>query len=96
MSDDMVERVAILLVQLENLYFTNSEKWGALDAEAREQWREDASTIIAAMREPTGSMIDAGALSFDLSGRSALDGQPSKCWQAMIDAALATTPEKSS
>ena len=49
--------------------------------------------VLAAIREPTGEMIDAGADSFEFPdgpfGRPSLIGQPSKTWRAMIDAALA-------
>jgi hypothetical protein len=52
--------------------------------------REKARNAIAAMREPTGEMIDAGAGSVVIAGfgRFSLEGQPSKAWRAMIDAAL--------
>ncbi len=49
---------------------------------------------IAAMREPTGRMKDAGAETYGIGDAaiglpvSILDGQPSKAYRAMIDAAL--------
>lgn len=45
---------------------------------------------IKAMRQPNGKMIDAGAESFDFDpfNTPGMVGQPTKCWQAMIDAAL--------
>jgi hypothetical protein len=58
------------------------------------EWREEAALAIAAMREPTGAMKDAGALSYGIGDTAigqwtiALDGQPTKAWRAMIDEAL--------
>lgn len=48
-----------------------------------------ASAAIAAMREPSGAMKDAGAESLWPETGPSLNGQPSLCWLAMIDAALA-------
>lgn len=44
---------------------------------------------IAAMREPTGEMINAGADTFLFdAGKPDISGQPTKTWQAMINTAL--------
>lgn len=61
-------------------------------------WRNyvpEANAAIAAMREPTGAMIDAGANSYGVPTPaigslplSVLNGQPSKAWKTMIDEAL--------
>lgn len=55
-----------------------------------------ARAAIAAMREPTGAMIEAGAKTYGVSTPAigslpltVVDGQPSKAYRAMIDAALA-------
>lgn len=53
-----------------------------------------ACAAIAAMREPTGEMKDAGAETYGLGNSvigpagAALVGQPTKAYQAMIDKAL--------
>jgi len=55
-----------------------------------------ATVVLMAMREPTGLMKDAGAASYGIGNTAiglpvtVLDGQPSKAWRAMIDAAAAT------
>ncbi len=44
---------------------------------------------VAAMREPTGDMINAGAATFTFdAGKPDISGQPTKTWQAMIDEVL--------
>lgn len=56
-----------------------------------QEWSGVARSVIEAMRDPTGEMIDAGAETYEaepwVTGCS-LDGQPSKAWRAMVDAAL--------
>jgi hypothetical protein len=53
-----------------------------------------ADAALAALRDPTGAMIDAGAKTYGVHDTaigslplSTIDGQPSKAWQVMIDAA---------
>jgi hypothetical protein len=66
--------------------------WGEIDRLTYRGW---AQAAIEAMREPTGEMIDAGAGSVVIVGfgRFSLEGQPSKAWRAMIDAALPASRE---
>ena len=51
-----------------------------------------ARAAIKSMREPTGKMKDAGHYTYEQSSPwitgCSLDGQPSKAWRAMIDAAM--------
>jgi hypothetical protein len=56
---------------------------------------EDVRAVLGAIREPTGPMRDAGAATYGVSAPaigslplSVIDGQPSKAWRAMVDAAL--------
>lgn len=76
----------------------------AIAAAVREDYQEDwkkfdlcARYVLTAMREPTGDMKDAGAETFGVGNTAigllvkVLDGQPSKVWRAMIDAALGKT-----
>ena len=62
--------------------------------EAREYAFRTADAVLAALREPTGAMIDAGADTYGVHDTAigslpltTIDGQPSKAWRAMIDAA---------
>ena len=59
------------------------------------EYEQKARAAIAAMREPTGEMVDAGAASYGVPTPaigslplSVIDGQPTKAWRAMIDEAL--------
>lgn len=54
--------------------------WDDADDEAREEYREEARLVIAAMREPTDGMLRATWAN--------VDGDAKSDWYAMIDAAL--------
>lgn len=71
----MVEHIASVIQR-------RSERW-TLPLSIQEA-EELARTVIWAIREPSGEMKDAGAFTFDGN----LTGQPTRCWQAMIDQAL--------
>ena len=82
---EMVERVAKAI--LDHV----PQGYGMYQNEAEEY----ARAAIAAMREPTGEMKDAGADSYGVPAPaigslplSVINGQPTKAWQAMIDEAL--------
>lgn len=79
---DMIERVArVIHVQL--------EPWDAFGVD-RVMWIKVARAAIAAMREPTDEMNDAGADKCDggCAEESCQFGFMGKIWHAMIDAAL--------
>ena len=80
----MVERVARHIAGI---------AWGDIDDETRQFWLARARAAIAAMREPTEPMIEAG---FGAGARRC-DGilfeDFAKAWRAMIDAALAEPPK---
>ena len=79
---DMVEKVARAMAERNNDY----------DEEGRLQWPayvDDARAAIAAMREPTDAMVDAGWQTSDDVVWMALK----EAWPAMVDAAL-TSSEK--
>ncbi len=83
MIDDMVERVALALCNHLN------EGAASLYEELGEDTARDLARVaIAAMREPTEAMVDAGV-------EAAVCDNAPLAWPAMIDAALATTPTKS-
>lgn len=100
---EMIERVARALWAEREKQFpkfaqrspdTLDETTGALDT-----MRAQARAAIAAMREPTGEMKDAGADSYGVPTPaigslplSVISGQPTKAWKAMIDAALTRAP----
>lgn len=78
---EMVEHVARAMCRVDG--FDPEEK------AMRDRYLPLAHAAIAAMHEPTGNMIDAGAGSYKMDGiRVSVDGQPSAAWRAMIDAAL--------
>jgi hypothetical protein len=80
MSETMRDRVARAIRERSGLSWSMS--------------RLAADAVLAVMREPTGAMKDAGAESYGVHEPaigslplSVIDGQPSKAWRAMIDAA---------
>lgn len=80
----MLDRVAAAIRESEAY-------WWNRDDEPEDGLAETLARVaIAAMREPTGEMKDAGADSFEYGSDDgvSLAGQPTKCWQAMIDAAF--------
>ena len=92
-TPEMVEIVARAICASQGLDWdaqANAMTSGAGDDDEQEGYREMARAAIEAMREPTGSMVDAGARSVEIVGfgRFSLQGQPSKAWRTMVDAAL--------
>lgn len=72
---EMVERVARAMAENAGFCWANC---------AQSQWKSDARTGIAAMREPTEEMVKASNREWD--GR--MSHRSTGAWQAMIDAAL--------
>lgn len=82
---EMVERVARAIQASRG----PKENWERADPATRDLWLADARAAIAAMREPTESMVVDGfeAMKGDWqSCRQAADDARS-CWRKMIDAA---------
>lgn len=92
---EMIERVAKALYDMEPIEDSGESidgfqvtpagalTWEAVKEcheEVAEHYREQAQAAIAAMREPTEAMMDAGDIFADNTVR--------QCWQAMIDEAL--------
>lgn len=77
----MIERVALTLKALP--IRDRQEPGGELD---QLRLREAARAAIAAMREPTGAMKEAG---FEHTGDPCWPENVGHAWSAMIDAALA-------
>ena len=67
---------------------------GQLDGELDDGWRAKARAGIAAMREPTPAMVEAGDAVersweyADNGSREYSDLDPAEAWRAMIDEAL--------
>lgn len=80
---DMVEKVARVIHE-------QAEPWDAFDVD-RVLWIKIARAAIAAMREPTDEMLDAGSAAHPAGGyrRETLLNDIIECeWVAMVDAAL--------
>ncbi len=87
MSESMVERVAKQMhLKRPNSRYT---KWEDCSDEYRTGTLRDAYTAIAAMREPTEAMADAGNGTFRPPDYASAE----ECYQAMIDSALAEKPK---
>jgi hypothetical protein len=56
---------------------------------AWELYVDEVKALMKAMREPTGVMKEAGAVSFQMED---IDGQPTTVWTEMLDAALEGHP----
>lgn len=86
----MVERVAWAMAQLTGTGFRDMPEW------ARAEWLPRARLAIAAMREPSNDMVEAGSENthyevVDDDGSEYVNLEPERvtaCWRAMIDAAL--------
>jgi hypothetical protein len=76
--NEMVERVALVIRKAADGHETLEAPLDYTGESAPDLWRENAREVIAAMREPTWPMIDAGN-EHDAS---------SYIWKAMIDEAL--------
>jgi hypothetical protein len=87
LTDDMIERVARAMAR------QRAAEWPEEYSEVDRIWHHFtglARAAIAAMREPTDTMDDAGGNTFEYYAHSAslLDADATVCWRAMIDAAL--------
>ena len=85
---DMIERVAQRLFQ--NMAASDNGAWETADPMITRACMSYARAAIAAMREPTDEMNDAGADKCDggCAEESCQFGFMGKIWTAMIDAAL--------
>lgn len=93
---EMVERVARALAAAEFYQFPETDKfieanWHQFAPELAERYRIRARAAIAAMREPTEVMVEAGyqPSGFEPSDVGVSHEDASDLYQAMIDAALA-------
>lgn len=87
MTGEMIERVAKGMFECRPAYKSASGKvrwtWDTLGEEqSKAQWRKLAVAAIAAMREPTEAMVEAGR-------DSAQDENARNTWRDMIDEAIA-------
>lgn len=94
---EMIDRVAIAFREKLIPFVAEKTPWPDMEESARENYRLAARAAIAAMREPTGKMRDAGSERFTKCGSlepgEGLDEDPAEpLWQAMIDAILAEAP----
>ena len=58
---DMIERVAMNMYQSTGVEFGLASEWEDHGAEAKDEWRHLARAAIAAMRDCTPAMLDAGS-----------------------------------
>jgi hypothetical protein len=88
----MVERLSRVLCvcrgnnpnrRLEEYGQTSHSYW------AWELYVDEVKALMKAMREPTGAMKEAGAVSFQMED---IDGQPTTVWTEMLDAAMEGSP----
>lgn len=78
---EIIERAARAMHDYNCLAVPSLGAWDTLPEDYREQYLGRARAAIAAMREPTEAMADAGRW-------DAEDDGPFPCWRAMIDEAL--------
>jgi hypothetical protein len=85
---DMVEKVAKAL----RMDATGvADQWADMSEPSRNVWRKGARAAIAAMRDCTPEMLDAGSAAHPVGGyrRETLLNDIIECeWVAMVDAAL--------
>jgi hypothetical protein len=93
MTGSMIERIAETLCEerrrIWNEHYpddADDRGWNMENETFREQLRREARAVVAAMREPTDAMINAGAI-YQANGRSAVTNAQGT-WAAMIIAAL--------
>ena len=79
---EMVERVAMAIMRDD---FEGHDFWDRQAPDVQNQYLTNARAAIAAMREPTESMVVAGE---DHIGGDLIDGDSAWVWQAMVDEAL--------
>ena len=88
---NMIERVAMNMYHSTGVEFGLASEWEDHGAEAKDEWRHLARAAIAAMRDCTPAMLDAGSGANPAGGyvRGTLLTDIIECeWWAMIDAAL--------
>lgn len=85
---EMIERVARAICVANGEDDDDTYATSATGSPIWRYYESHAIAAITAMREPTGEMIDGGAESLWTLRGPDLNGQPSKCWRAMINAAL--------
>ena len=93
---DMIERVARAMYHSTGVEFGLASEWGDHGAEAKDEWRHIARAAIAAMRDCTPAMLDAGSAAHPAGGyrRDTLLNDIIECeWVAMVDAALSSTKQ---
>lgn len=102
MSETMVERVArAISADMERGFPPRVQSsWETLSDQARETMMLRARAAIAAMREPTEAVLNAGAdhmheaIDYSMEPGEGIDGYyVTPVWQAMIDQALAEEGE---
>ena len=88
---DMTEKVAKALFadyQKSALGPDLTQTWSTLPNHAKDHAYSQARAAIAAMREPTEKMLDAGDISIDACRSDPCGKAARHCWGDMIDAAL--------
>jgi len=90
-DDSMVERVAKAIYQADGFMLTMcetaDESWAKDRDDVRERYRLKARAAIAAMREPTVAMIDAGFVTIS-SQKIKRPRDPTSAYKHMIHTAL--------
>ena len=90
--NDMVERVARVLVKLDSRgHGKHALCWDEAHRGLREKFRQDARAVIAAMREPMTTMVNAAIAEAEkqsFPGEYPNAGEMGRTWRAMIEAAL--------
>jgi len=88
---DMIERVAMAMYSSTGVEFGLQEEWKDRHDKTKDEWRHLARAAIAAMRDCTPAMLDAGSAAHPAGGyvRETLLNDIIECeWRAMVDAAL--------
>ena len=84
---EMIERVAKAIA------LDDCQTWNELDAVNRGMFLSFARAAIAAMREPTEAMLEAGTITVSKTGVISISTQDAaRIWRAMVDAALHSAP----
>ena len=87
----MIERVAMNMYHSTGVEFGLASEWEDHGAEAKDEWRHLARAAIAAMRNCTPAMLDAGSAAHPAGGYvrgTLLTDIIEAEWVAMCDAAL--------
>ena len=90
MKDNMIERVAMAMYSSTGVEFGLQEEWKDHNAEAKDEWRHLARAAIAAMRDCTPAMLDAGTIAHPrgYTRETLLTDIIEAEWRVMCDAAL--------